>query len=368
MTGVETIGVSLKRQTDDSYDIVIGRKVLDGVAEELAGSGYGQAFAVLCDGNTRPLFAENLVSQLTAAGTKADLIEVAPGEDSKSLTVFGRVLDQLHGLGYTRKDCLVALGGGVVGDLGGYVAGSYMRGIPFVQIPTTLLSQVDSSVGGKVAVNLTRAKNYCGLFNQPKKVFIDTDTLSSLSRAEFGNGLAEVVKYGYIADKDLHDELEASAEPMLALDPQTLARVIRRCCEIKAGVVEKDEREGGHRMILNYGHTVGHAIEAFYDYARPHGECVALGMRVMSAVCEDMVLLPPEDRKRHDALLDRYDLGTAKLGLADPDKDRIMDLMRGDKKADRKGLKFVVLQGLGKARVTRDVDPDLIRRSLSLIS
>ncbi len=238
------------------------------------------------------------------------------GEASKSLETFGRLLARLKAARFTRKDCVVALGGGMVGDLAGFVAGCYMRGLPFVQIPTTLLSQVDSSVGGKVAVNVKDGKNYCGLFHQPPRVYIDTRgprqpaPRSALKRPGRGPEARPHRRRAF------YDFLLENAGTVLALEPESVARLVATSCAIKARVVEADERESNLRMVLNYGHTIGHAIEDAMAYALPHGQCVAYGMRIVARAARELALLPEADYQAPESLLDAYVLAKAPLHLA----------------------------------------------------
>lgn len=358
---MRTVCVSLPPGKDRSYDIDIGRSLLAQAPAEIAAKGFGEAYAVVCDANTARLFGQDFVRELRGAGMHADMAVFPAGEASKSLSEFERLLFAFRDMKLTRKGCVIALGGGVVGDLAGFAAGSYMRGIPFVQVPTTLLAQVDSSVGGKVAVNLGRDKNYCGLFYQPQMVFIDVSALSSLPEREFLSGLAEVVKYGVIADETFFRFLEENVDEILARDMDVLKRLVERCCEIKAEIVAADEREAGRRMILNYGHTFGHALESLLDFQETHGECVAWGMRMAARLGEDLGTLPPEEHARQDALLDQLGLGRSSA----PSASRIVETMQADKKATAGGAILVAPERVGSVRVVGPVGGETMRRVLS---
>jgi len=355
------IRVSLRKEVDASYDIVVEAGLMDRLAKELSGLVSGGRCAVVCDFTTRELFVPALLDRAEDAGLSCDVLDVPPGEASKSLAVFEGLLGRLRDLRYTRKDFVLALGGGMVGDLAGFTAGCYMRGLPVVQAPTTLLSQVDSSVGGKVAVNLPGAKNYVGLFHQPKKVLIDVRTLQSLPRRELLSGLAEVIKHAVIADAGFFEFLEQGREALLTLDEEVVVRTVATCCAIKAGIVERDEREAGPRMVLNYGHTIGHAIEDAAGYALTHGECVAYGMRAEARIANALGLFPESDLARQERLLDGYGLA---LDPLDMDPERLIDLAHGDKKNAGGRITFILPTAIGQTTRRDDVPLDLVREVL----
>jgi 3-dehydroquinate synthase len=260
-----------------------------------------------------------------------------------------------------RKTVLIALGGGVIGDMGGFAASAFMRGIPFIQVPTTLLSQVDSSVGGKTGINHPLGKNMIGAFYQPQMVVTDISTLNTLADRELSCGLAEIIKHGAIADTDYLDLVEHNMPALLARDPDLLAKVVKRSCEIKAEVVSKDEREGGIRAILNFGHTFGHAIEAGMGYGQwYHGEAVGCGMVIAADLCRRMGRLSAEEAARLTKIVvdARLPAIAPKLGA-----NRFMELMAHDKKADAGSIKYVLLNGLGNA-ATSPADDALVRQTL----
>ena len=268
---MHTVNVALG---DRSYAIEIGA-ALDQAGARLQGLGLGRKMAVVTNPLIKKLYGERLINGLKSAGFLVMSIEVPDGELSKSLDWANSIYTALLINSFDRKSALVALGGGVVGDLTGFAAATFMRGVPFIQVPTTLLSMVDSSVGGKTGVNHPMGKNMIGAFYQPRKVLMDLSCLRSLPREEFLAGMAEVIKYGVIRDAAFFDYLDKNREMILALEPAALEYIIRRSCEIKAEVVEKDERESGLRAILNFGHTVGHAIETAESYTLRHGYAVA---------------------------------------------------------------------------------------------
>jgi 3-dehydroquinate synthase len=281
------------------------------------------------------------------------------GERHKTLATFASIVDRLVDSRFHRDCCLVALGGGVVGDVTGYAAASFQRGVDFVQVPTTLLAQVDSSVGGKTAVNHPRAKNMIGAFHQPIAVLADTDTLKTLPPRELSAGLAEVIKYGVIVDADFFAWLESATPKLRALDPAALAYAIRRSCEIKAAIVAEDEREHGRRALLNLGHTFGHALEAIGGYERwLHGEAVALGIVLAARTSAAMGWIGTAECERIEALLATAGLPTAVTGV---EPEQVLDRMQLDKKADRKGVKLILVERLGRAVIEPAPDRALLR-------
>jgi 3-dehydroquinate synthase len=288
------------------------------------------------------------------------------GERHKTLATFASIVDRLVDSRLHRDCCLVALGGGVVGDVTGYAAASFQRGVDFMQVPTTLLAQVDSSVGGKTAVNHPRAKNMIGAFHQPIAVLADTDTLKTLPPRELAAGLAEVIKYGVIVDAEFFAWLENAIDKLRALDAAALAYAIRRSCEIKAAIVAEDEREHGRRALLNLGHTFGHALEAIGGYERwLHGEAVALGMVLAARTSATMGWIGTRECERIEALLAKAGLPTAATGV---DPDAVLDRMQLDKKADRKGVKLILVEQLGRAVVSPAPERPLLRAVIAAAS
>ena len=292
-----------------SYCIKIGAGLLRRLGTECRRLGLGSRCAVVTDGNVAPFYARAAHAALAEAGFEPVLITVPAGETAKNLKTVQLCYDQLVAQRFERKSFILALGGGVVGDLAGFVAATYLRGIPFVQAPTTLLAQVDSSVGGKVGVNLPAGKNLVGAFYQPRLVLCDLDTLATLPAREYRAGLAEVIKYGIIYDAAFFRRLERQMPTLLKREPKTLAAVIARCCEIKAEVVRQDETENGLRAILNFGHTIGHALEAISNYGKYlHGEAISLGQVAAARLSVRLLGLPPRDLERITALFRRAGL------------------------------------------------------------
>jgi 3-dehydroquinate synthase len=292
------------------------------------------------------------------------VISIEPGEASKSIEAAAGLWEGLLELGADRKSVVAAVGGGVVGDLAGFIAATFARGVRFFQAPTTLLAQVDSSVGGKVGINLPEAKNMVGAFKQPIGVLIDAATLATLQEREYRAGLGEVVKYGVILDAELFDYLEAHADALLARDHDTLVHIVTRCCRLKADVVEQDEQEeSGLRAVLNYGHTFAHAFEALGGYGEIlHGEAVSIGMLCASRLAERLRRVDAAFTKRQYDLLDKLGLPTAAPEL---DADEVLESMMHDKKVQHGQLRFVLPTRMGHVELVADVDLADARAALS---
>ena len=332
-----------------SYDIKIGTGILARVGRECARLGLGRRCVIISDRNVAPRYGKTAQAALAKAGFAAGVVTIPAGETAKSLKVLESCYDRLAALRLERRSFIVALGGGVVGDLAGFVAATYLRGVPFVQVPTTLLGQVDSSVGGKVGMNLKAGKNLVGAFHQPRLVLCDLGTLASLPMREYRAGLAEVIKYGIIYDARLFARLERDLPKLLRRDPRTLASVVARCCEIKADVVRQDETESGLRAILNFGHTIGHALEAISHYGKYlHGEAIAIGQVVAAKLSAQVLGLPASEVERIERLFGRAGLPT-QLNLSAPDKRKLLLAMKLDKKVSSGEIKFVLARRIGAA-------------------
>ncbi|MBM3860867.1 MAG: 3-dehydroquinate synthase [Verrucomicrobia bacterium] len=329
-----------------SYDIVIGDNLLKDAAGFLQPLGLGRRCVVISDTNVAPLYGEMLCESLRSAGFEVSLLTVHAGEASKSLRQASRLLEKLPGLRLDRQSVVVALGGGVVGDLAGFVAATYLRGINFIQIPTSLLALVDSSVGGKTGVNLPQGKNLVGAFYQPRLVIADMATLKTLPKRELRSGFAEVIKYGAISDAAFFRWLERDYRRVLRLEGAAIRKAVRRCCELKAQVVSADEHESGLRAILNFGHTVGHAMEALVEYeGLLHGEAVAVGMCCAACLSVKRAGLKRADAVRLRALVKASGLPT-QLGNRFA-AAAMLEAMRLDKKARAGKVRFVLLKRLG---------------------
>lgn len=345
---------------DSRYDILIGGGLL-GTAACWQGLPKATQAVIVSNPTVDALHGDALRAALAPLYPRLSTLALPDGESYKDWATLNRIFDHLLERGCDRKTVLFALGGGVVGDITGFAAATYMRGVPFVQVPTTLLAQVDSSVGGKTAINHPAGKNMIGAFYQPQRVLCDLDTLDTLPARELAAGLAEVIKYGPIADVAFLDWIEANLGALLARDRAALAHAVRRSCEIKAWVVGQDERESGLRAILNFGHTFGHAIEAGLGFgAWLHGEAVGCGMVMAADLSSALGLVPPAFVERLARLCERAGLpvrGPA-LGAA-----RYLELMRVDKKAEGGEIRFVVIEAPGRAGV-RPAPDDVVARVL----
>jgi 3-dehydroquinate synthase len=308
-----------------------------------------------------PLYADAVINLANQAGAEScSLASFPAGESSKTLETVGRLCSEAVASGLTRKSVILALGGGVVGDIAGFVASSYMRGIEFVQIPTTLLAMVDSSVGGKVGVDLPEGKNLVGAFHQPRLVLADLATLDTLPERELRCGMAEVIKYGVIMDRPFFDFLSASIEGVHARTTEIMTKIVCRSCELKAQIVREDERESGIRAILNYGHTFGHAIETLTRYDRyNHGEAVAIGMGMAIDLAHSLGRTPAEDVERQNRLLEENGL-PIRLKPEGVDAERVFKTMHSDKKALNGKLRLVLPRELGRAEVIDSVPDSMV--------
>lgn len=351
--------------SDRSYDIAVGSGTLAGCYNFLRDRCATEHVVVITDTNVDELYADRLADQLSEAGLEVHMMVVDPGEESKCAEVAMELWETMLAEGSDRESAVVAVGGGVVGDLAGFVAATYARGVPFFQIPTTLLAQVDSSVGGKVGINLSEAKNMVGAFWQPTGVLIDVDVLASLPQKEFSAGLAEVVKYGVILDAEFFALLEEQTDRIMAREAEILERVVERCCRLKADVVEADEREeSGTRAKLNYGHTFAHAFEAAAGYGELlHGEAVAMGMVCASRLAEQMGRVDSQCTARQVNLLERFGLPTTPPAV---DVDEALRLMWHDKKVRQGEIRFVLPTRLGEVELVGGVSTNQVREILTL--
>jgi 3-dehydroquinate synthase len=330
-----------------SYEILIGRDLLGELGPLCRKLGLGARCAIITDSNVAPHYGKETQRLLESSGFQTTIITIPAGEKSKSLKCVGDCYDAMARHRLERKSFVVALGGGVVGDLAGFVAASYLRGIPFVQAPTTLLAQVDSSVGGKTGINLKAGKNLAGAFYQPRLVLCDLATLDTLPARELRSGMSEVIKYGIIYDALFFRRLEQQMEAAMNRDPTTLAKIIARCCAIKAEVVSQDETESGLRAILNFGHTLGHALEAISGYGKYlHGEAIAIGQVFAARLSEKVKGLPRTEAERIRTLFARAGLPVvARLNPAQ--RRKVLAAMKLDKKVSQGEIKFVLARQIG---------------------
>ena len=337
-----------------SYPIIIQPGLLPFIGTDIATRKIGNRYGIISDDHVAGLYGDTLQQSLADAGIEAELITFPRGEASKNLQTIATLASELASRGFDRGDALIALGGGVSGDMAGFLASIYMRGIPFVQIPTTLLSQVDSSVGGKTGVDIPEGKNLVGTFYQPRVVYVDPDVLKTLPEEEILGGLAEVIKYGVIWDAEFFDFLDRQREDILALKEEALIPLIARCCEIKAQVVEQDEREGGLRRILNFGHTIGHAVEAASDFSLIHGLAIGIGMRAAADLAVLGGHLSKEEAVRIHRLLEGYGLPVT----IPPALNRtvIKQFLQIDKKTIGGRVFFVLPETIGRVLITDEVE------------
>lgn len=362
---VERLHLALKEVVDESYDILVGYGLLDRIPSDLKENPIGNKYAIITDSSIRGLYGERLLEGFREEGVSACLIDFPAGEGSKSLDMVGYLVGRLLREGVDRKSAIIALGGGVVGDLSGFVASVYMRGIPYIQVPTTLLSQVDSSIGGKTGVDTVDGKNLIGSFYQPKRVYIDPSLLESLPEREFISGLSEVVKYGVICDRSLFDYLESNVERIKRRDREALFHIIRASCIIKKRIVEEDPREENKRAILNYGHTPAHALERLSGYKCPHGEAVSVGMRISGWVAVRLGFWSVDEWARQNRLLEMFGL-PLKMEFS---VDDLIGALYYDKKIEGGKIMFVLPRRIGEmasinGRYKIPISEDDLRRFL----
>ena len=353
---MKTVRVGLGEK---SYDILIGY-ALGEIGRMLKKYTKGIKSLIVTNPTIAEYYLEKAKKSLQEAGFQVFVAQVPDGEEYKSQAEASRLYAKCVEYRLERESIIVGLGGGVIGDLAGYVAATFMRGLPIVQVPTTLLAQVDSSVGGKVAVNLPEGKNLVGAFYQPFLVYIDLAVLKTLPVDEMEVGMAEVIKYGVILDKKFFEYLEKKIGELRELDMEVLERVVARCCQLKAGVVEEDEREKGLRSILNFGHTLGHALEALTDYKKyKHGEAVAIGMVGACRIAEKMGMLKKETRDRIERLIEKAGL-PGRIGT-ELSVDSIVQVLSLDKKVRAGKVRFVLPERIGRVVVRDDVPEDIVR-------
>lgn len=343
---VEEVRVALGNR---SYAIVVGDGTLSQLGRRMSEIFAPGACAVVTNPVVASLYAASTEESLRASGFQPVRVEIPDGEEFKNLTTLSHIYDALISAGLERTEPVLALGGGVVGDIAGFAAATYLRGVPLVQVPTTLLAQVDSSVGGKTGVNHALGKNLIGAFYQPCLVWADIATLRTLAPREFRAGLAEVVKYGVILDEEFFTFVEQELDAILAVDAPAMRHVVRRCCELKAGVVERDERESGDRAILNFGHTLGHALESVTSYRQYlHGEAVAVGMAFAARLSAKLGLCGADVAERLEHLFRRAGLPVELP--ADVDASRLIEALARDKKIRGGKIRFVCIETLGRTR------------------
>jgi 3-dehydroquinate synthase len=345
----------------NSYSICIGAGRLADTGQMLKELGCTERAVIITDPMVRNLYGISLKQSLTGTGFKTVILEVPEGEEQKSLESAGRLYNELTEFGAERLTPILALGGGVIGDLAGFVAATYMRGVPLVQLPTTLLAQVDSSIGGKVAVNHGQLKNKIGNFYQPRLVIADTTVLQTLPTNELSSGLGEVIKYAVINSNEFFAFLEENIEAAMALDDKVLADIVARSAQIKVDVVQKDELDLGTRNVLNFGHTIGHAIETVSDFSIAHGQAVAIGMLGAAGISHEMGILPFNAIIRMRRLLKKTGLMTT---LPNVDIKKVIEAMKHDKKVQGGKIKFVLPRTIGQVFISDEVSLPTIEKAL----
>lgn len=354
--------VNLDRKAGNSYEIFIGEEILDRVGMILARNNWAKRYIIVTDTQIDALHGKRVQQALETADLKVERITVPPGEEAKEIGTVLAIAGRLTSLGADRSTALIALGGGVIGDMTGFVASIYMRGIPVIQIPTTLLAQVDSGIGGKTGVDTAAGKNLLGTFHQPKGVFIDLSFLQTLPEDQFTSGMAEVIKYGAIDSSELLAQLEAAVERGGLRETPFLEGIITAACRIKKGFVELDERDSGLRRVLNFGHTVGHAVEAASGYSLSHGESVAIGMVAAARLSEELHHLPADDRRRIEAIIRA--IGLPDRIPANLDLDELRSRIARDKKKSGETIHFVLLKKLGLPIVNGGIPDALLQKTL----
>ena len=331
-----------------SYDIIIEKGLLNNLSKEIWSVFKGKKIFVLTDKNVDRFYGGRVIKELASFGYETKKLVLEPGEETKSFFTLPKVYDELLNFKLTRSDLILTLGGGVIGDLGGFVASTYLRGVPFIQVPTTLLAQVDSSVGGKVGVDLDKGKNLVGSFYHPKKVIIDPEVLNSLSDRVFNDGMAEVIKYGCIKDEEFFNKLLEYKNKEEVM--HNIEYIIHNCCKIKKEVVEKDEKDTGERMLLNFGHTIGHAIEQYYNYSKyTHGEAVAIGMYEITKISEASFETEKGTADTIKNILLKYNL-PYKLDI---NINEIKEAISLDKKNIGNKLNLIFINKIGESKIVK---------------
>ena len=349
------------RLGSNSYEIHIGTGLLDKGGRQLKETGFAGSLVIITNPIVKDLYNDTLRQSLTREGFKVTLLLVPDGEEYKSLETAGKLYQGLSDAYAERSTPILALGGGVIGDLAGFVAATYLRGVPLVHLPTTLLAQVDSSIGGKVAVDHDQIKNKIGAFYQPRLVVADISTLKTLPPREFANGLAEVIKSAVIGSEDFFRYIEENLEKIMSLDEAALEEIVFRSAQVKVDIVEKDEKDTGLRNVLNYGHTLGHAIESASDFRVKHGQAVALGMLAAAKISHRLGFFDEPRLMRLENVLTKAGLPTE---LPPLDRDRIIQAMKHDKKIREGKLRFVLPRTIGDVFITDEVSLSLVEEVL----
>lgn len=360
---MEICHVDLRNEVGNSYDILIDKGLLDNLAEDLRNKPIANAYAIITDSNIKKIYGKKLLKNLQNKNIHAHLISFPSGEENKNRKTKEKIENEMLKLELGRDTCIIALGGGIVGDTAGFTAATYMRGIPYIQVPTTLLAMADSSVGGKVGVDTWNAKNVIGAFYQPKRVIIDLNFLKTLPKKELINGLAELIKHALIKDNKFFHFLEKNIDRILECNLGILTQAIKRSCEIKASIVMEDEKEKGIRKILNYGHTIGHAIESALNYKISHGNSIAIGMSYAAKLSAKLGFLNEGSVIRQNNLLEYIGL-PHKLSHHKLKPANILKHIKYDKKIINEKINFVLLNLIGDAFISDEVTLNGIKNIL----
>ncbi len=343
---MEKININLKKIEDKSYEIIIGEETLKEIPADLKKENLAHSFVIMTDSTVSALYGKNLLENFKILGLNAYLVSFPAGEEHKNRKNKAKIEDEMSRLKIGRDSAAVALGGGVVGDVAGFVAATYNRGIPYIQVPTTLVACVDSSIGGKTGVDTQYGKNLIGAFYQPRRVYIDVKTLRTLPEREIRGGLAEVIKYGVIKDERFFEFLEKKVNQVFSFNTDVLIHIVKRSCQIKGEVVELDEKESNLRKILNFGHTIGHAIENISDYKISHGEAISMGMVAEGKIAVELGFWRKEELERLVALIKQVGLPTR---IPKPlDLNRMIDTMKLDKKTRQGRIEMTLPMEIGK--------------------
>jgi 3-dehydroquinate synthase len=343
---MEKVKISLKKTEDRSYEIIIGEEILKQIPLDLKKQNLAHSYTIITDSTVASLYGKKLFEDFKVSELNTYLISFSAGEENKNRETKSKIEDEMSKLKIGRDSAVIALGGGVVGDVAGFVAATYNRGIPYIQVPTTLVASVDSSIGGKTGVDTQYGKNLIGAFYQPWRVYIDVKALRTLPEKEIRGGLAEVIKYGVIKDEEFFEFLEKRIECVFSFATDALIHIIKRGCEIKGEVVELDEKESNLRKILNFGHTIGHAIENLFDYKISHGESISIGMVAEGKIAVELGLWKKDELSRLVSLLKQTGLPT---DLSDSlDVNRMIDTMKLDKKARSGKIEMVLPRRIGE--------------------
>jgi len=350
-----------RKNTDTSYNICYCKNYVDDLVLDIKKNYWGNKYVIITDSKVKKLYGEKLAKKLKQKGIKVEILSFVGGEKNKTLATAEKLILKLSKLNFQRKDCIIALGGGVVGDIAGFVASIYMRGISLIQIPTTLLAMIDSSIGGKTGVDTVIGKNLIGAFHNPKKVYINPEFLKTLSKRQLKNGFGELIKYGIIAKPKILDLLEKYHDEVLSFEPKIIQDLIMRAIDIKASIVMQDEFDDGIRRILNYGHTIGHAIEKVSNFKIQHGEAITLGIRIINSIALNKKWLKEKHAKRILQILDQYEL---------PDRlpknfdiNAMIEVIKSDKKAEGKIIIYIIPKKIGKVILTNKISKTDIRKA-----